>query len=140
MLLADLDGLDSGKAVKMALLHDLSEVLTGDLTPGMKCQRGIGYQNEERDAIEKLLSTLPRKVASEYKMLWEELQTGSTPEAKIVIQADKLEMKIQALEYEQRGVDSSLLDRFWYTMTFDGLASDLFQQIQKKRENKFFQI
>jgi 5'-deoxynucleotidase YfbR-like HD superfamily hydrolase len=139
LLLADLDGLDSGKATKMALLHDISEAVTGDLTPGMKSQKGIGYQIEEREAIEKLFFTLPRELALEYKLLWEELRIGSSPEAKIVMQADKLEMKIQALEYEQRGGDASRLDRFWHSMNFDGLALDLFQQLQKKRESKCIQ-
>jgi putative hydrolase of HD superfamily len=126
MLFADLVGLDS-------------ETLTGDLTPVMKRQRGVGYQIEERDAVKLLLSALPREVALEYKVLWDELQIGSTPEAKIVVQADKVEMKIQALEYELKGIDPTRLGRFWHSNAFDGLALDLFQEIRKKREKNTVQ-
>jgi putative hydrolase of HD superfamily len=40
----------------------------------------------------------------EYETLWEEFCAGSTREARLVLAADKLEMIIQAWEYECTGV------------------------------------
>ncbi|MEM2082519.1 MAG: HD domain-containing protein, partial [Candidatus Bathyarchaeia archaeon] len=40
MVLSDLRGLDSGRAMRMALLDDLPEVITGDLTPEEKAGMG----------------------------------------------------------------------------------------------------
>jgi putative hydrolase of HD superfamily len=134
MLLADLQGLDSGKAAKMALLHDLAEALTGDLTPENKSQMGVAFLTEEEEAMEQLLSNLPRVVAESYKALWGELRRGSSPEAKVVALADKAEMLLQASEYEGEGVDPSRLERFWHSVVGDGLASELLREIRKRRE------
>ena len=133
MLLADLQGLDSGKAVKMALLHDLAEAVTGDLTPGEKRRRGLAYHAEE-EAIDRLLSGLPRDVAASYRALWYELREASSPEAELVARADKVEMLLQASEYEGKGVDPSRLERFWHSMVGDGLASELLREIRKRRK------
>ncbi|TET72873.1 HD domain-containing protein [Candidatus Bathyarchaeota archaeon] len=134
MLLADLQGLDSGKAAKMALLHDLAEASTGDLTPEDKRQRGPAYLTEEEEAMGGLLSKLPRDVAARYKALWDEFRRGSSPEARVVAQADKVEMLLQASEYEGGGVDPSRLERFWHSMVGEGLASELLREIRKKRK------
>jgi putative hydrolase of HD superfamily len=134
MLLADLQGLDSGKAAKMALLHDLAEALTGDLTPENKSQMGVAFLTEEEEAMEQLLSNLPRVVAESYEALWGELHRGSSPEAKVVALADKVEMLLQASEYEGEGVDPSQLERFWHSGVGEGLASELLREIRKKRK------
>jgi putative hydrolase of HD superfamily len=134
MLLADLQGLDSGKSVKMALLHDLAEVMTGDLTPGEKRRRGLTYQAEEEKAVDRLLSRLPGNVAASYRTLLYELREASSPEAELVARADKVEMLLQASEYEGKGVDPSRLERFWHSMVGDGLASELLREIRKRRK------
>ncbi len=134
MLLADLQGLDSGKAVKMALLHDLAEAVTGDLTPGEKRRRGLAYQAEEEKAIDRLLSRLPGDVATSYRALWDELREASSSEAELVARADKVEMLLQASEYEGKGVDPSRLEHFWHSMVDDGLASELLREIRKRRK------
>jgi putative hydrolase of HD superfamily len=133
MLLADLRGLDSGKAVKMALIHDLAEAVTGDLTPGEKRRRGLAYQTEEEEAVDRLLSRLPGGVAASYRALWDELREASSPEAELVARADKAEMLLQASEYEGKGVDPSRLERFWHSMIEDGLVSELLREVRKRR-------
>jgi len=45
--------------------------------------------------------------------LWKEFNGQETREAKIVKQLDKLEMVIQALEYEKEGYPSEWFDEFW---------------------------
>lgn len=64
MIPADLEGLDSDKVMRMALLHDLAEVETGDLTPDQKSERGGAYASEERRASGRVLSPLPKALSA----------------------------------------------------------------------------
>ena len=109
MAISDHEGLDSLKTVRMALLHDLAESTVGDLTPRQK----QGNHGElESEAMRGILSTLPEKISKLYLESWEEYQSNETPEARLVHNADKIEMLIQAKEYESKG---SKLDQFWET-------------------------
>ena len=133
MVLSDLQGHDTAKAVRMALLHDLAEIETGDLTPGQKRERGPSLMTEEEGAVIRLLSGLPGDLAESYMELWEELREGASPEAEVVAHADKLEMVLQALEYEEEGGCPSSLERFWSVEVGDGLPSDLLRAMGKRR-------
>jgi len=132
MLLSDLQGLDTERAIRMALLHDLVEAEIGDLTPEQKELRGSGYLKEEKEAMEGLLSTLPEELSSRYVALWEELRNGVSREAEAVAQADRVEMLLQALEYEEAGADPKALERFWQAQSVDGLPSVLLEAIKKR--------
>lgn len=110
MVLADLEGLDSGRVLKLAVLHDLGESITGDLTPE---QKPGDHASVENRAMEEILSTLPERLGKEYFKLWIEYQSRATPEARLVYSADKLEMIMQALEYQEQGTPSDKLDHFW---------------------------
>jgi len=136
MVLSDLQGHDTAKAVRMALLHDLAETETGDLTPGQKKERGPSLMTEEEGAVARLLSGLPGDLAERYMELWEELREGASPEAEVVANADKLEMVLQALEYEEDGNCPSSLERFWSVDVVDGLPSDLLGEMRKRRGGK----
>lgn len=107
MLLADLKGLDAGKAVKMALLHDLAEAYLGDLTPRQK--RGmVGGQARrlERSILTALVKQLQPRLSSEYLKLIQELYEDNTPEAKLVHELDKLEMALESIMLElEHGID-----------------------------------
>jgi putative hydrolase of HD superfamily len=106
--------LDQLKLVKMALIHDLGEISIGDI----KWESGkkvIGSQKQkhidEREAIRKIFAD--NSSFEEYVELWEEFNNQKTREAKIVKQLDKLEMVIQALEYQGEGYPSEWFDEFW---------------------------
>lgn len=104
MVLSDLRGLDSGKAMRMALLDDLPEAITGDLTPEEKA--GMGAEEAlrtEEGALREILSKLPPRLRDYYLELWREGQRGESPEARLVRDADKLEMALQAFEYWEEG-------------------------------------
>jgi 5'-deoxynucleotidase YfbR-like HD superfamily hydrolase len=125
----------------MALLHDLAEAVTGDLTPREKRRRGLAYQTEEEKAVDRLLSRLPGDAAASYRALWYELREALSPEAELVARADKAEMLLQASaemllqasEYEEKGVDPARLERFWHSMVGDGLASELLREIRRRK-------
>lgn len=101
MALAPQFKLNHLKVLKMALIHDLAEAETGDTIthignqvvsdPNLKAQ-------EEKKMISIILSHLEEK---DYLELFEEYEENKTPEAQFVKQIDKLEMALQALEYEK---------------------------------------
>ena len=91
---------------------------------------------EEEGAVARLLSGLPVDLAESYMELWEELREGASPEAEVVAHADKLEMVLQALEYEEDGDCPSSLERFWSVDVGDGLSSDLLREMGKRRDGK----
>ena len=109
MVYSDLEGLDEVKLLRMALTHDLSEAIIGDLTPSRKT---TGSKEEEDAAMNQILSLLPKKQREKYIAVWKEYQEGKTKEAKAVRQLDKLEMALQAKEYEEAGSTRQSLDRF----------------------------
>ena len=61
----------------------------------------------------KVLQELPEPVRTRYHDTWKEAHEGKTQESKIARQLDKIEMVIQALEYETLGAPRSRLNEFW---------------------------
>lgn len=114
MLLADDllkagESLDAGRVLRMAVLHELGEARLGDIpyTAGRWLGESVKDQAEDR-AVRDLLAPLGDPG---YEALWREFSAGTTREARLVRAADKLEMIIQAWEYEQSGVRT--LDEFF---------------------------
>ncbi|MCP3060144.1 HD domain-containing protein [Myxococcus sp. K38C18041901] len=91
---------DAGRAVRIALLHDLGEAYVGDLTPHDGVAREDKHAKERR-AMEQLVGKLPR--GAEYLSLWDEYEQGTSFEARLVRQVDRLEMGLQACVYEHQG-------------------------------------
>ncbi len=110
MVYSDLKGLDTMRVMKMALLHDFPEALVGDSMPGEIPRRAKLLK--ERAALARLLKSLSPRLRSEYRDLWEEYVRGSTPEADLVKQVDKLELILQAREYKRKGYDANLANEF----------------------------
>jgi 5'-deoxynucleotidase len=99
MVYSDLRGLDTGKTVRMALLHDLPEALVGDTVPGERT-RAQKLRLESR-AMKEMLAGLPKAQGREYWEIWQEFNRGSSKEAALVREVDKLEMAVQADEYRK---------------------------------------
>jgi 5'-deoxynucleotidase YfbR-like HD superfamily hydrolase len=109
MIWGDLLGLDTEKLLKMSLLHDLGEVITGDITPSM----GISIQAKqcrEKSAVSQLLTDCTQ--SEDYLSLWCEFTKGATPEAFLLKNIDKFEMALQAFEYQKKYPDKDLSDFF----------------------------
>jgi putative hydrolase of HD superfamily len=114
LILADIRGLDSLMSVRMALIHDLAEAETGDLTPTQKSVSPDAVRQAEEEAIERLITMLPEQIRGLYASTWREFTESITEEARLVRDADKLEMVMQASEYEKEGGDRFKLMRFWH--------------------------
>lgn len=102
--------LDRDRVVRIALLHDVGEVYAGDLTPADQVAIEEKHRREA-DSVQCVLGELSE--GDVYMDLWHEYEAGVTPEAKLVRQADRLEMAFQALAYEQQGLAD--LSEFYVT-------------------------
>jgi len=107
-------GYNVDKLIKLALLHDMEEAITGDLTPEEKASKGEArVKNERMSAREELLSHLPKTSQLVYKALWAELEEETSKEANLVHELDKLEMALQAGEYARKGIEVAKLREFY---------------------------
>ena len=103
--------LDLGRALAMAILHDLPEGLTGDIpTPSWRyLPQGVKIE-VERSAMGDILDGAD--FASGLLPLWEELHTAESIEARLVHDADKIDMFLQALVYQEQ-TGNRHLGEFW---------------------------
>lgn len=103
------------RVLKIALLHDLAESIVTDLPK--RATEVIG-ENEKHVAEQNAWQVLVQDdaTAREWMACWQEYETASTPEARLVRDADKLEMIHQALYYRESGnrrVAEFLADKSW---------------------------
>ena len=110
MVLSDLQKLDTQKILKMALLHDLTEAITGDFMPE-EISKEI-KNTSERDAMKEILSKLPKNIAKEYDEIWKEYLQANTKESILLPEIDKMEMAIQAAKYSSEGFSNEKLSIF----------------------------
>jgi putative hydrolase of HD superfamily len=120
------------KIMKMALVHDLSESIVGDITPHDGVSQEEKYA-KELEAIVHISSLLPESWSrEEVKALWDEYERGVTQEAQIVKDLDKFDMILQALEYEeQHSID--------LTQFFAGLSVFRTETVRKWAEEVYRQ-
>ena len=97
------EGVDRGRALAIAVAHDLAEVRCGDITP----HDGVPADEKsarEETAMEGLAADLPN--GAELLELWREYENGTTPEGRFVKACDKLDMALQAQSYSaEQGLD-----------------------------------
>ena len=75
--------IDVTKAVKMALVHDVVEIDSGDIFiydyAGNKDAAAEKYQRESK-AAQRLFGLLPQELGEELRQLWEAYEKMDTPE------------------------------------------------------------
>jgi putative hydrolase of HD superfamily len=111
MILSDLLKLDTLKAVRIALIHDLAESSIGDLTPD-EVKEGLDKSSMEEEAMVRILKDLPEQIQPLYLEAWREWVDGESSEARLVREVDAFEMALQAEEYARSGFDRSRLAEF----------------------------
>ena len=80
--------LDMTKVMKMCLIHDFGEAITGDIPAFLKT---LEHEREEENAVEYLLSILPDETKEEFRSLFKEMNELSTDEARLYKSLDNLE-------------------------------------------------
>jgi putative hydrolase of HD superfamily len=106
IIATDIPGINRDRCVKMAVVHDIAEAIVGDITPS----DGVSKEEKSRResaAMDEMCQLLGGGIqAEEMKELWMEYENNSSAEAKLVKDFDKVEMILQALEYEtEQGKD-----------------------------------
>jgi len=100
-LLAQGTQYDYIKCIKLAIIHDIAECIVGDITPTCGVSDEDKF-NLESQGITKLKEMIGSNTLAgdDIESLWNEYERGKTPEASLVKDFDKLEMILQAHEYE----------------------------------------
>ena len=92
MLCADeYPDLDMNKVVRMCIIHDLGEAITGDVPSFEKTETN---EMTEREAWDQLICMLPEPYAGEFAALYEEMEARQTPEARLYKALDNMEAVI----------------------------------------------
>jgi len=98
LLLAKEEGIiDTGKILKMAIVHDLGESRTGDAN---YIQRQYVERNEKMGILDIFSDT---KLEDEFVKVWEDYERKDSLEAKIVKDADNLDVDLELKEQEYKG-------------------------------------
>jgi putative hydrolases of HD superfamily len=97
--------LDLDRCMRMALVHDMAELLVGDITP----RDGVAKSEKSRretETMDYLCTNLLGNVdsgetAESIRQVWQEYEDGETIESKFVHDVDKMELLLQMLDYER---------------------------------------
>jgi putative hydrolase of HD superfamily len=123
MMLADIElengnKIDVERVLRLALLHDLSETLTFDISKSYLeylGRRGETIKNElDQSASKHLLKGIRNNaIRSNYARLHSEFNAERTMESKIVHAADRLDILLQVVEYCRKGYPEAILADLW---------------------------
>jgi len=93
--------IDVNRAIKIALVHDLPEALTGDIDAILIAEGKYPEDEKEKQEIEAIINlqkTLPEVIGKQISDLWHEYNDCKTKEAKFVKALDKIETLTQLAE------------------------------------------
>jgi putative hydrolases of HD superfamily len=81
---------DVGRAVCMALVHDIVEIDAGDTFAYDTSELADTKRAREEQAADRLFGILPADLGAHFRELWEEYERGDTPEARYVMAVDRV--------------------------------------------------
>jgi putative hydrolase of HD superfamily len=84
------DEVDVGRVMKMLLIHDVVEIDAGD-TFCFDPEANLDKEEREVRAADRLFRMLPEDQAQELRGLWDEFESGRTPEARFANAMDRLQ-------------------------------------------------
>lgn len=113
---------DVGTILQMALVHDATESRTGDV-------QYLSRQYTKRDETLAAADMFGRTSLKKYEEIWKQYEKRDTIEAKIVKDADNIDVELELREQQHRGHD---LKKIWKTRRRQGVRSILFTKTAKK--------
>ncbi len=105
LLLAKMEKADMNKVMKMALFHDITESRTGDVHYVSR----MYTERHEDSALADMLKDVA--IADEVAPIWHEYEDKESLEAKIVKDADNLDVDLELREQELQGYDATAFMR-----------------------------
>lgn len=131
-LLDGSEGLNQIRCMELALVHDLAESLVGDITPfcGVSKDEKRAMEFKAMEDICKLIEPRGKRIME----LFEEYEHGQSAESKFVKDLDRLDMVMQAFEYEKR--DNCLLKHQEF---FDSTEGKFNHPFVKKLVNEIYE-
>jgi putative hydrolases of HD superfamily len=81
---------DVGRAVAMALVHDIVEIDAGDTFAYDDAEGAATKVAREEAAADRLFGLLPEETGRRFREMWDEYERGDTPEARFVMAVDRL--------------------------------------------------
>lgn len=81
---------DLGRAVCMALVHDIVEIDAGDTFAYDTSELADTKRAREEAAADRLFGILPAEMGEHFREMWEEYERGDTPEARYVMAVDRM--------------------------------------------------
>ena len=129
------------RLLRLALLHDLTEARTGDLPSTIKKHFDPEALRAADGRVASAMLSGLGPLGEQYLELWRDYEHRVSLEARLVKAADKLDLLLQAREYEKGGARG--LDEFWENAESDfaalgvgELTADLIEQLKKGRSQK----
>lgn len=125
------------KVLIMALIHDLPESVSQDIDRRIRKFSPDKYDAFKKEldikAFESLISKLPSDFANKLLPYYSEFLEGNSQEARIVIEADRLEILIQLQQYLQTGLDQELFQEFFdaFNKEKNSYKNDLVKKLAK---------
>ena len=104
----DLGPLDMAKLLKLCVIHDLGEVISGDI-PAPEQDPSFDKTAQERADFQTLTQALPQDLRAELSALWEEYAAGESREAQLAKGLDKIETMVQHIS----GAQAPGFDHLW---------------------------
>lgn len=83
--------IDINKVIKMCIIHDLGEAITGDIPAFNKTD---DHREAEKKAVMDLFSSLPDPYNTQFTSLFDEMEKRKTPEAMLFKSLDNMEALI----------------------------------------------
>lgn len=146
------------RAIKIALMHDLCEVYAPDLTPydpllpkdkkkitetlkrwpkftlALKRKKEKEKSKMESQALNKLISKLPKNLKVEIRNSWLDYENGLTKEGRFVKQADKIANLLQGMEYWKKygKIQHKLWMRWIKEIIDDPVLINFIKEVEKK--------
>lgn len=141
LILAQLveEPVDLGKALALAILHDLPEGLTSDIpAPAWRfLPAGLKPQMEQA-ALDEIMGDTTFEPL--FLAWWQELGDNESVEARLVHDADKIDLFVQALVFEEQTGNKHLAE-FWkleYRFHFE-VAQTIYDHLRQRRERLYRQ-
>ena len=133
--------IDINKVIKMCLIHDFGEAVTGDIPAFEKTEND---EAEEEKAVQYLLEELPEHIRNELSELFCEMNALQTKEAKLFKALDNLEAVIS---HNEADVSTWLPREYEENLTYGTSNCEwsqwtkrLREQLKKDSERKILEV